>query len=107
MYGSIHPNITLTHWSEVEHYTNFELKSLKKKGKYYHLTTDTLLSERTDSLLAHDLQYSEFAEFFDSSAGTDVIREGSFILEGTNDVDKEDFCSWFSNITLDGESITC
>ena len=108
MYDSVHPNATLTHWSEGEHYTGvFEIKSLKKKGKYYHLKTDTLLSEHTDGLLAHDSQYSEFAEFFDSSAATDVIREGSFFLEGTNDVDKEDFCSWFSNITLDGESTTC
>ena len=58
-------------------------------------------------MLVHDSQYSELAEFFDSSEATNVIQEGSFFLEGSNDVDKEDFCSWFSNITLDGESITC
>ncbi len=108
MYDDIHPNTTLTHWSDGEHYTGvFEIKSFKKKGNQYHLKTDTLLSEHSDSLLAHDSQYSELAAFFDSSAATDVIREGSFFLEGSNEVDKEDFCSWFSDITLDGESITC
>ena len=59
MYDSVHPNATWKHWSEGEHYIGlFEIKSLKKKRDYYHLKTDTLLSEHTDSLLAHDSQYS-------------------------------------------------
>lgn len=107
MYGNNHPNATLTHWSDGEYYTGiFEIKSFRKRRNKYHIKTDTLLSEHSDGLLAHS-DYVEMAQFFDSSASTDVIRQGSFFLEGTNDVDKEDFCSWFSNITLNGDSITC
>lgn len=108
MYGDMHPNATLTHWSEGEHYTGvFEIKSLKKKGNKYHLKTDTVLSEHSDSLLAHDPGYSEMAKLFDSFSNSNIIQEGSFFLEGTNEVDKEDFCDWFNNITQEGESISC
>ena len=79
MYGDNYPNATLTHWSNGEHCNGiFEINSFGKRGETYYIKTDTLLGEHSDSLLAHDSEFTKMAHLFDSFADTDLIREGSF-----------------------------
>ena len=109
MYDDDFPSVTLTHWSGGDYYSGvFGIKSFRKKGNKYHIKSDSLLSDHSDGLMAHDPSLVGMAELFDDGfAATEVIQKGSFVLEGTNEVDQEDFCSWFSNITQNGDSVTC
>ena len=108
MYDDDFPSVTLTHWSGGDYYSGvFGIKSFRKKGNKYHIKSDSLLSDHSDGLMAHDPLLVEIAQLGEGFAATGVIQEGSFVLEGTKEVDQEDFCSWFSDIALNGDSVTC
>ena len=74
MFGEDKPNASLTHLTDGKFYNGFfEVRSIKKRNKKYHIKTDLLLKDHVTGAMAHEPLLAKMSDLMDQLTATKVI----------------------------------